>query len=130
MPVNDKIKMFCESLLESRSLDLPRVAELVGLNYFKDIKPRLESSDDDRQHLIETVERLRYKILDSILIVGLEGKEKFGQSPDLSALKLMLALLDNGAVVSEVRREEKVTDKKKKAPAMGALEDVLDALKD
>ena len=105
MPVNDKIKMFCESLLESRSLDLPRVAELIGLNYFRDIKPRLESNDDDKQHLIETVERLRYKILDSILTVGLEGKEKYGQSPDLSALKLMLALLDNGAVVSEVKRE-------------------------
>ena len=103
---NDKVVEFLNSVLALTSIDFPAVAKSVGINWFE-LKDAFITNAVYMHSFDNAMEELRYKLLDKILLVGRDGKKGMGKDAELSYLKAIIQLIDEGLLVKKAKEEKK-----------------------
>lgn len=85
---------FIAQVRGARSVDFPKAAKLVGLDYFVDIEPALVDNVGFRQKLERALKEIRFELIDSALDVGINGKSE--DTASLSYIKEVLKMIDDG----------------------------------
>lgn len=98
----EKVNEFLNSVLALASIDFPAVARTVGLEW-PALKSELISNETYNQAFDNAMEEIRYKLLDKILLTGRDGKKGMGKDPELSYLRAVIQMIDDGLLV---RREK------------------------
>lgn len=100
----EKLDKFVEEVRTLRSVDFPLVARRVGLDYFEDIEPEMESPEF-RLRVERALKEIKFELVDKALTVGRTGKDK-ELSPELSYIKQVISYIDSGILFPEKKRDD------------------------
>jgi len=93
------LQAFCDTLSQSKSINLPMVAATLGLDFFKQIKPEIESNDEFRESLGRTLEILKYELSQRLLEAALNGRPKNRPAPEISYINAIIKIIDSGTLL-------------------------------
>lgn len=92
-----------------QTVNLPKVAAMVGLSWFKDLKPMLDTNPEFKTNLEELLEEMKYNALELIQGTGRDGK-KVGRNPEITYLKAIIASIDSGELLGRASEGKAVAE--------------------
>lgn len=114
-----KYQMFLESVVTQQSLNFPLLAEAVGLDWFADVKPKLDNDAEFEREFVKALQRLKHQLMDCVLRVGLYGKQRGMPQPEIQYIKAIMTWIDNKSVIG------KDTDSKKSEKEDDTIDNML-----
>lgn len=99
------LKAFCEAVRRERSINLPGVATNLGYDFFKQIKPEIESNEKFREQLSKVLEELKYELTQRVLEAALNGRPKNRPAPEISYIKAITQIIDSGTLLGVKPRD-------------------------
>lgn len=87
-------------------MNFPMIAKAMGLNWFTEVKPALESDKEFKEAFMNALGMIKFSLLSSVLAVGRHGKQSSG-SPELSYVKFIIDLIDKGGILEAAKEEVK-----------------------
>lgn len=94
MHKNSPFSRFLEQIRIGKILHLPRVAESVGLSWYKEIKPKIHADPEFQEAFLEVLEELKFELYDKAFQIALNGKSENVPNPELSYIKAVIELMD------------------------------------
>lgn len=98
----EQMQSFCTQVAAIGSVNFPALARGMGLNWFKDIQPLIESNPAFAELLKDTLNEMRFQLLQRLCEAALNGKLRSGPPVDAGAIKEMVKLIDSGAILGSV----------------------------
>ena len=95
----EQLEKFVQQVRAGRSVEFPSVARSVGLNWFKDVKPLLETNPIFYEALQEVLEEMKYELYQCLLKTGRDGKS--GRPPEIAYIKEVIKFIDSGAILGK-----------------------------
>ena len=92
---------FVHQVRSSRSIDFPSIARSLDLDWFTDIKPKINTDPLFASNLRKVLEELRYELMQKILDVGMNGKKGTGRDPEITYINAIIKHIDSGALLGE-----------------------------
>ncbi len=115
---NEQLANFIKQCRTLKSLNFPDIARGLNMNWFKDIKPLLESDKTFLLQMQELVEEMRYHLIGKLQQTALQGKLP-GRPVEVGMIKEMIRLIDQGAILGKMRAE----DSESREPEMSDVEE-------
>ena len=101
-----KLKEFIDQVKNLQSINFPSIAEKMSLDWFTDIKPRLDTDPWFKEALAVALERIKFELYDGLLTVGKEGKRAGRGSPEITYVNAIIKHIDSGALLGAVVDEK------------------------
>lgn len=98
----EEMQKFCTQVAAMGNINLPAIARGMGLSWFKDIQPVIESNPEFGEMLKNTLNEMRFELLQRLCEAALNGKLRSGPPVDAGAIKEMVKLIDSGAILGSV----------------------------
>lgn len=106
----EELEKFVTQVKLLHTIDFPRVAEQLGLDWHNDLYPRLKVDMEFRAKLECYLQSLKFMLLDKVLISGIQGKKGYGQDPETSYINAIIKHIDSGSLLGEIPEEEIVEE--------------------
>lgn len=94
---------FVDRVRLEKAVDFPRIARDVGLTFSVHLLPKLKVEGPLRTAVKEALVELKYELLQLSLSVAKVGRKTYGASPDPASIKMIVGLIDSGALLGEAQ---------------------------
>ena len=107
---NAQLDHFAKQVKELGSIDFASVAEMLNLNWFKDIRPKLDTDLEFREKMEEVLESMKYELYQKMFKVARDGKGRNGRDPEVSFIKAVIQCIDSGALLGKAQSDTNAVD--------------------
>lgn len=98
-PSREDLERFLLQVEAGGSINLPLIARQMGLNWRLQVQPALVSDAWFSDGLKAILEEHRYKMLDAVMQVAINGKKHQGKDPELSFIQAAIKFIDKGVML-------------------------------
>lgn len=99
-------QLFLRQLSISNSINLPAIADMHGMCWETGVKPAIEKDDKFKVAIQNYLEKCKYSLLQKIYSVATDGVLDGTKRPDLSFIKEICRLIDNGVITGTSMKDE------------------------
>lgn len=106
----EKLQKFLARVKAANSINFPLIASELGTDWFTEIKPFIEKDAEALRLIQQTIEELKYDLLQNIFKSALNGKMRSGFNLDTTATTAAIKLIDSGALLGAQKTVESEVD--------------------
>lgn len=94
----EELLKFVNQVRVEGSIDMFGVAEKLGYNWFRQVKPRIKTDLWFREALQEALEAIKFELYQGLLRVGRDGRIR-GSNPEITYINSVIRHIDSGSIL-------------------------------